>query len=1203
MSNLVGENHLPYVQEQIKTRQQILGKQSKSSSDIVWENGRTSWIRLVSSVDIDGQEVPRYDKETHQDYIEFDFSGAQFREQYLGLSAEDYSGNRLSSELILNGGTTLNNGPRFGIADSTSTLPNVQNSQKTAGASYGMGGTEFGIKPMPGITSFTSNTFSKGSLRKASIKITAHNKEQFEYIEAVYLRLGYTMLLEWGNTSYPQDTSTYSSPSDIVGLSLKDEFLNGRDKGVDYFYTKIEERRASSKGNYDAMVGAVENFDWQFTTSGTYEITLKIITIGSVIESLKVDTSLDNVNFADPTNYKVTSDNSDVNPDQVKPTALEVYLNALAYYPRTFKSPTAVPDTIATQTENAITVIQNDIIAVNTDPESLVRDQSFYDSLPRNVEEDDVVETPATESQASQPEETPPQTNTATGNDGTYKISLDEFQQFILGGYKGTSNIGCRVAYGENARDVKTYVRLGEFLNFINENLLIYDSEDRPLVSIDISKDTYCYSNGWQFSSDPSKLIFRFENKIDNNNEINLLPGLPPFHDKVEGVKVGRVMNLYYSTDYLAEIIDANTDEEGKLTLYKLLNTLLSTTNNLLGGINKLNLRITEKTFLGSGSEKTQTFEAVGEAQFVAFNAGAVGEFSESDAIAISDSIFQEATITANRVTETVIKQVIEIYDEVQPYEKEKLLKQKEENPPFNIYGFSKNLAEGNFVTDYNFNTTIDKDFATIISIGAQSAGRAVGEDATLFSKWNTGLVDRIIPRKLDSDQVELEGSNSRLNFAKLINQYKSFLSLLIDTEIQDIDDLTWAGKINVNEAYLVKNLYITATEGKTMFQSSFNKIQKNFFSKGLSFLSTSENTATPFIGFIPAKLSLTFDGLSGIRIFDKLRVNSDFLPPNYGETIEFIITELDHSFQNNKWMTKVGTLGIPKFFADADPRDLFDIDEILEEVQEERRTDSVANDSYFYSSVPLITSTPGKVTVDQILQGLNASEEVQNKFRAFLNEFLATIGSGYEVRINSAYRNFVDTWRVYSDYQNNPTALFRKAVRSPHSYGLALDIALYEPIEGQPGLSTNLLAGMGEQYVDYWYNTGIVELAKQKGLRWGGTFTQVKNGKVVPYYDCVHFDANWSPALATAVSRRLDSNYPSIKFHILKAYKNKLPQRAFTNALSLKDFIRTLSPNLSYNKPTVTNGQYANSYLYWNYESVINANPDVKALIDALEL
>ena len=1114
MSNILGENHLPYVQEQIKVRQKILGKSEKSSQDIVWENGKTSWVRLVSSVDIDGQEVPRYDKETNEDYIEFYFGGALFREQYLELSSENYSGNRLASELILDGGTPLDNKHRFGIAETNSTLPGIQNSQGEGGAAYGLGGTEFGIKPMPGITGFNSKTYDNGSLRMAEINIVAHNKKQFEYLESLYLRVGYTMLLEWGNSSYPKsienDVATYSSTSDVVALSLKDEFLKGNNKGVDYFYTQIENNRKISKGNYDGFLGKVTNFSWDFDKNGSYNITLKLITVGSVIESLKLNTNLED--------FRLIEGN---NPNTFRPSALGNYLDVIDFYPPELDQVNvAVAD--ATSTQGVINIVDTNLIQstaidstqiIDNLPENVEEEnQQVIDNLPESVDEEEPISTPSIE----------PET---TANDSTYKGSFSERELKALGGYGSNSkNIGCRVAFGLNSRTTKTYVRLGEFLNFINENLLIYDLNNNPLISIDINDDLYGYSNGYQFPSDPSKAIIRFEATLSatsQQNNINLLPGLPKFHDVVNGVKVGKLMNLYFSTDYLREQITLN-QEEGKIKLLPFLKTLMESCNSLLGDINKFRVRIKDKTTENEGESKTI--------------------------------------------------QVVEIYDEVQPFEKEKLLVNQVENPILNVYGFSQNLSEGNFVTDYSFSTTIDKEFTTQVSIGAQASGRAVGEDSTIFSKWNEGLVDRVLPQKLDIDQVKEEGTNARVEFKNLTTEYLDFLKLLVSTSIQDQDLTTWDGKIVLNKVYTLENVYIQSpstdspTENEPLFSSSFGSLQRSFFTKALSWLALTKNTPTPFIGFLPVNLSLTFDGLSGIKIFDKLRVNSDFLPSNYTDTLEFIITQLDHKFENNKWSTTVGTLSIPKLFADEDLSVVFNLGELLEEPFE-RRNESIDIDSYFYSDQPIVTGgSPGRVTINQILAALNQSPEIQFKYQRFFEGILKTIGKGYEIRINSSYRDFRDSNRVY--FKKEPIAELRldRALKSAHTYGLAVDIALYEPVPGQPGFSTNLIAGKPKKYFDIWQDLGIVDLANDIGLRWGGVFKQIdpKTKKVIPFYDCVHFDAVPTPwagkgGEASIISSFVKSNFPNISLVMTYGYKTNFRDFGLGESIydvSLKDFL-----------------------------------------------
>jgi putative lipoic acid-binding regulatory protein len=55
---------------------------------------------------------------------------------------------------------------------------------------------------MPGITQASIKTETRGSLKTATINIIAHNKEQFDIIDVLYMSLGYSILLEWGNSSY-----------------------------------------------------------------------------------------------------------------------------------------------------------------------------------------------------------------------------------------------------------------------------------------------------------------------------------------------------------------------------------------------------------------------------------------------------------------------------------------------------------------------------------------------------------------------------------------------------------------------------------------------------------------------------------------------------------------------------------------------------------------------------------------------------------------------------------------------------------------------------------------------------------------------------------------------------------------------------------------------------------------------------------------
>ena len=86
---------------------------------------------------------------------------------------------------------------------------------------------------------------------------------------------------------------------------------------------------------------------------------------------------------------------------------------------------------------------------------------------------------------------------------------------------------------------------------------------------------------------------------------------------------------------------------------------------------------------------------------------------------------------------------------------------------------------EGSFVTDYGLKTEISKRLQTQIAIGAQAGGQAVGFDSTAISKWNVGLVDRVNPVKLDSNQVKKSITKNYNDFIDLSAKYVSYLKLL----------------------------------------------------------------------------------------------------------------------------------------------------------------------------------------------------------------------------------------------------------------------------------------------------------------------------------------------------------------------------------------------------------------------------------------
>jgi hypothetical protein len=271
MSNIVGEGFPEEIVKQIDLRQKKKGLVTRNNQALTWMNSNTGWVKMVSSVNINPERF---------DFVNSPFNGDNSK-----------IGNTLAKEYVLFGGVsneinskTKDANLRAGIARDGSTFNNN---------AYGLGGLEYGgLKPMPGITSFSIKTETRGSLKTATIGIKAYNRYQFDIISTLYMSLGYSILLEWGNTMYWKDDDTLITNNQF---SLTDEFLGDNSGNVtaeykwDKILPKIQENRIKSKGNYDAALGKVVNFTWSVDRDLSYNITVTVRTIGDIIESLKIN--------------------------------------------------------------------------------------------------------------------------------------------------------------------------------------------------------------------------------------------------------------------------------------------------------------------------------------------------------------------------------------------------------------------------------------------------------------------------------------------------------------------------------------------------------------------------------------------------------------------------------------------------------------------------------------------------------------------------------------------------------------------------------------------------------------------------------------------------------------------------------------------------------------------------------------------------
>ena len=230
------------VRKQLKTRQDAL--KSRSPKAIIQLNSRNSWVRMTSGVNVNGTSA-------------------------------------LAKNYILQGGVLLNNKLRSGVGGADKVYSNFAPSLRSYNTNAKAGTA--GIKPIPGITAIDIKSKSAyGSLREVTIQFECHNLQQLEDLELLYMRPGYTALIEWGWTPYLNNDGELAS-----SINFYDDVINGT-KERDQILLDLFQRSKDHSGNYDALYGYIKNYSWTARMDGGYTCVTTLISIGEIMESLKV---------------------------------------------------------------------------------------------------------------------------------------------------------------------------------------------------------------------------------------------------------------------------------------------------------------------------------------------------------------------------------------------------------------------------------------------------------------------------------------------------------------------------------------------------------------------------------------------------------------------------------------------------------------------------------------------------------------------------------------------------------------------------------------------------------------------------------------------------------------------------------------------------------------------------------------------------
>ena len=277
-------------------------------------------------------------------------------------------------------------------------------------------------------------------------------------------------------------------------------------------------------------------------------------------------------------------------------------------------------------------------------------------------------------------------------------------------------------------------------------------------------------------------------------------------------------------------------------------------------------------------------------------------------------------------------------------------------------------------------------------------------------------------------------------------------------------------------------------------FHSKFNIILKD----------QQPSQPSPQIGFIPVSFDINLQGISGIKIYNKLNINQRFLPAQYPEALKFLITKVDHTISDNNWSTNLGTLSIPNIDPDDYRQiwkdigvDINDLGSVL--LPEDQRGPKAKGNKFTIEDhrAPKYRGNPtlgeektriaqtGRVFSEMSLEKLISQfhPQFRSRFASFFTEMDEKY-KGYTIKINSIQRDLETSQDLKKENPNNADPGY-----SRHNYNTAVDFNVVTSDGKELKKSVNR---------NDWINHGFDKLAAKHNIDWGGNFDT--------YNDYVHF-------------------------------------------------------------------------------------------------
>jgi len=898
---ILGESFKSYVIDQINVRQEKLSTSNKDNDLLKFLSSKTSFIRLTSGVDTTPALLSYYN-------LPFEYGNQENLAKQFVLEAARFKGKN----------DPINDFPY---------KPTAGVGYSDVTTSYGFSSdSNYGFVPPPGIIMASVKSLNRGTVREATIQIQCHNVYQFNIINILFLKLKYSLLLEWGHTTYYNNEGTLLSGYDIPNLS--NDFLTKRYPTSAELLKVIEEKRQVSCGNYDAFFGLVKNFEWQIEENGSYTITIVALSQGDIIDSLKINTDFD------PT--RAGSDSAQFNK-----STLHKIIGAIRSKLRSEKF----------------------INGYNTgDGKFALNTENLAAIIPVNS--------------------TGSKYNYRDPNDNNKQILTAAESNNILTEKEGFTVIFPKLevsqnANGQNVQTAQYYIKLGTFLRIIEAFTLFYDTTKNitttgsnenlghpPIFYIDHNFEAHdCLTLPNQLSVNPLvALIPLFTSGSTDQSPIS-----------VTGIFEQKRQNIIYGTGVpdaskttkpgawqeTRQIVGGN-DELNTLGVSQ--NTtyvnILSVPSSWAGGRSfdedLTSLRSQQQTIIASSryqdiaNAKSTPYDAAKNVvEYIQFeeiryvqtttkiekgNLGTLkgidNKFRTTDKYigktmhiyvntqhivnVLDSNIDKNGSVPLQTFLTSLLNDISVALGSINNFGLDyndstntfsiidsavlplKYPNTNQSNAVFNINSLNP-LANkgGSFVNSFSLKSEIFSSIGNAIALGSRGDGATTTGIGKMYEgikdRWCETLNNNLITLKLRTPSEE-EAFIKQQYIAyegKLKNDQKTGLGLTQE----DIDYYT---------SYVVGLLQHDL--GVAIAQGNDPSPNKPLSEEGI-----------PGTGFIPVNFQLNIDGLSGLLQYQTFEITPNVLPPEYYEKIKFITTNIEHKIDTKGWETTINTLGMPK--------------------------------------------------------------------------------------------------------------------------------------------------------------------------------------------------------------------------------------------------------------------------------------------------